>query len=131
MIVSQVRGDRAAGTPGVVLELNEVTKTYPGSPPVVALAGVSFALAAGELVAIAGPSGSGKSTLLHLMGALDQPTTGTVRLTGLDIAALGDRELSALRASSIGFVFQQFFLAEHATVLDNVADGLFYLTWLI
>jgi putative ABC transport system ATP-binding protein len=125
---SRVRpgGDWAAGTPGAVLELNEVTKTYPGSPPLAALAGVTFAVAAGELVAIAGPSGSGKSTLLHLMGTLDQPTTGTVRIAGLDIAALGDRELSAVRASSIGFVFQQFFLAEHATVLDNVADGLLY-----
>ena len=120
------RGAGAGGTPGMVLELDEVTKTYPGSPPVAALAGVTFALAAGELVAIAGPSGSGKSTLLHLMGTLDKPTTGTVRITGLNIAALSDRELSAVRASSIGFVFQQFFLAEHATVLDNVADGLLY-----
>jgi putative ABC transport system ATP-binding protein len=115
-----------AGTPGMVLELDEVTKTYPGSPPVTALAGVSFAVAAGELIAIAGPSGSGKSTLLHLMGTLDKPTTGTVRVTGCDIAALSDRKLSALRAASIGFVFQQFFLAEHATVLDNVAAGLLY-----
>ncbi len=114
------------GAPGMVLELDEVTKTYPGSPPVAALAGVSFAVAAGELIAIAGPSGSGKSTLLHLMGTLDKPTTGTVRVTGCDIAALGDRELSSLRAASIGFVFQQFFLAEHATVLDNVAVGLLY-----
>jgi putative ABC transport system ATP-binding protein len=114
------------GTPGMVLELDEVTKTYPGSPPAVALAGVSFAVAAGELIAIAGPSGSGKSTLLHLTGTLDKPTTGTVRVAGRDIAALSDRELSALRAASIGFVFQQFFLAEHATVLGNVAGGLLY-----
>jgi putative ABC transport system ATP-binding protein len=120
------RGTGVGSTPGMVLELDEVTKTYPGSPPVAALAGVSFAVAAGELVAIAGPSGSGKSTLLHLMGTLDKPTTGMVRVTGLDIATMGDRELSAVRAASIGFVFQQFFLAEHATVLDNVADGLLY-----
>ena len=100
-----------------------MTKTYPSQPPVVALRGISFAVAEGELVAIAGPSGSGKSTLLHLMGTLDRPTAGTVRVTGLDVAALSDRELSALRAVSIGFVFQQFFLAEHATALDNVADG--------
>ena len=73
-----------------------------------------------------GPSGSGKTTLLHLMGTLDRPTTGTVRVTGIDVAAMTDRELSALRASRIGFVFQQFFLAEHQKVLDNVADGLLY-----
>jgi putative ABC transport system ATP-binding protein len=109
-----------------VLEMQAVTKVYPGSPPVTALAGVSFAVTAGELVAVVGPSGSGKSTLLHLMGTLDQPTSGVVRVTGLDVARLSDRQLAGLRATSIGFVFQQFFLAEHRTVLDNVADGLLY-----
>ncbi len=109
-----------------VLELENVSKVYPGSPPVRALAGVSVAVSAGELTAIAGPSGSGKSTLLHLMGTLDKPTTGTVRVTGIDVAAMTDRELSALRASRIGFVFQQFFLAEHQSALGNVADGLLY-----
>jgi putative ABC transport system ATP-binding protein len=103
-----------------------VTKQYPGSPPVRALDGVSLAVMAGDLTAIVGPSGSGKSTLLHLMGTLDKPTAGTVRVTGLDVARMRDRELSALRASRIGFVFQQFFLAEHQTVLGNVADGLLY-----
>jgi putative ABC transport system ATP-binding protein len=109
-----------------VLELEDVTKSYPAEPPVVALDGVSFSVGEGELVAIVGPSGSGKSTLLHLMGTLDRPTSGAVRITGLDAAQLSDRELSALRAHRIGFVFQQFFLAEHATVLENVADGLLY-----
>jgi putative ABC transport system ATP-binding protein len=109
-----------------VLELQNVSKEYPGSPPVRALDQVSLAVSVGELVAIVGPSGSGKSTLLHLMGTLDRPATGTVRVTGIDMAAMADRELSALRASRIGFVFQQFFLAEHQTVLGNVADGLLY-----
>ena len=80
----------------------------------------------GELAAVVGPSGSGKTTLLHLIGTLDRPSSGTVRVTGLDIAKLSDRELAALRATRIGFVFQQFFLAEHQTTLDNVADGLLY-----
>jgi putative ABC transport system ATP-binding protein len=110
----------------VVLELDDVTKRYDAEPPVTALDGVSFSVHEGELVAIVGPSGSGKSTLLHLMGTLDLPSSGTVRITGLDVADLTDRELSGLRASRIGFVFQQFFLAEHASVLENVADGLLY-----
>jgi putative ABC transport system ATP-binding protein len=114
----------AGGVP--VLELDQVSKVYPGSPPVRALDRVSVAVTAGELVAVAGPSGSGKSTLLHLMGTLDKPTAGSVRVTGLDVAAMTDRELSAVRASRIGFVFQQFFLAEHQTALGNVADGLLY-----
>jgi putative ABC transport system ATP-binding protein len=125
---AQATGDRVGppvcGVP--LLELDNVSKVYPGPSPVRALDQVSLAVTVGELVAVVGPSGSGKTTLLHLMGTLDKPTSGTVRVTGLDVAALGDRQLSALRASRIGFVFQQFFLAEHQTVLGNVADGLLY-----
>jgi putative ABC transport system ATP-binding protein len=109
-----------------VLELEEVTKIYGADPPIPALQGVSFSVGAGELVAVVGPSGSGKSTLLHLMGTLERPTSGRVAITGLDVAELEDRDLAAVRATRIGFVFQQFFLAEHATILDNVADGLLY-----
>jgi putative ABC transport system ATP-binding protein len=113
-----------AGPP--VLELDEVSKVYPGQPPVRALHQANLMVAAGELVAVVGPSGSGKSTLLHLMGTLDKPSSGAVRITGLNLATMTDRELAALRASRIGFVFQQFFLAEHQSVLGNVADGLLY-----
>ena len=112
--------------PDAVLELEAVEKVYPSQPPVRALAGVDLTIRRGELVAVVGPSGSGKTTLLHLMGTLDRPTAGAVRVTGIDIAGLNDRKLSALRAQRIGFVFQQFFLAEHTSVLDNVADGLLY-----
>jgi putative ABC transport system ATP-binding protein len=114
----------ASGLP--LLQLEAVTKVYPSQPPVTALHGLDLVIKAGELVAVVGPSGSGKTTLLHIMGTLDRPTSGRVSLTGLDASAMSDRDLAALRASRIGFVFQQFFLAEHATVLDNVADGLLY-----
>jgi len=114
------------GGDDVVLELDAVTKVYPAEPPVVALRGVSFSVRRGELVAIVGPSGSGKSTLLHVMGTLERPSEGAVRITGLDASGLDDRALSVVRATRIGFVFQSFFLAEHQSVLDNVADGLLY-----
>ena len=109
-----------------VLEVEGVTKSYPGEPPVEALREVSLTVGPGELVGIVGPSGSGKTTLLQVMGTLDRPSCGRVRITGLDVAAMADEDVAYLRATRIGFIFQQFFLAEHSTVLDNVADGLLY-----
>ena len=129
MSLAAVAHDPPAPTDGgaeVVLELDAVTKVYPAEPPVVALNDVSFSVRRGELVAIVGPSGSGKSTLLHVMGTLEAPSSGAVRIVGLDVAGLDDRALSVVRATRIGFVFQSFFLAEHQSVLDNVADGLLY-----
>jgi putative ABC transport system ATP-binding protein len=121
-----VHSPAADSPPPPVLQLEAVTKTYPGHPAVTALDRVSLSIAAGELLAVIGPSGSGKTTLLQLMGTLDRPTSGVVRVTGLDASAMSDGAVAALRASRIGFVFQQFFLAEHATIVDNVADGLLY-----
>src|SRR5438552_18109594 len=103
-----------------VLELEGVTKLYGEQPPVAALRGVSFSVRRGELVAIVGPSGSGKSTLLHVMGTLERPSSGVVRIGGVNVARLSDRELSLLRARESGFGLQPFFLAEHATGREHV-----------
>jgi len=107
-----------------VVELDNVTKAYAGG--VTALCDVSLRIEHGEFVAIVGPSGSGKSTMLHLIGTLDRPSTGDVRIDGHDVAAMSDRQLSRLRARRIGFVFQQFHLAPGRDAVANVADGLLY-----
>lgn len=109
-----------------IVQLDAVSRTFPGSPPVHALREVQLSIGTGEYLVVVGPSGSGKSTLLNILGCLDRPTEGTYFLTGIDVAALSDAKRTALRGQRIGFAFQAFHLLPYRSVMENVVTGLLY-----
>jgi len=109
-----------------VVEMNGVTRSFPGEPPVVAIREVDLRISRGEHVSIVGPSGSGKSTLLHMIGLLDVPTAGSYRLGGIETGSATERERARIRCVTIGFVFQAFHLMPYRNVLDNVLVGVAY-----
>ena len=109
-----------------LLELERVSRVYGEEVEVYALREVSLQIMPGDFMSIVGPSGSGKSTMLGLLGVLDLPTSGTIRIAGQDVSKLQDATRSRLRGDSIGFVFQQFHLIPHLTALGNVETALLY-----
>ena len=108
------------------VQLDRISKSYPGSPPVDALSGISISVTHGEFLGIIGASGSGKTTLLHVMGTLTRPSFGSVFINGLNTAEMPDQDLSGIRSRNIGFVFQDFFLLSGFSALENVENGLIY-----
>jgi ABC-type lipoprotein export system ATPase subunit len=112
-----------------MIHLSEVSKTFNGRRKVTALAGVTLSIESGEMVSIVGPSGSGKSTLLNLIGGLDRPTSGSIRIGGRELSSLGDDDLTRLRRDMIGFIFQFFNLLPSLSCLENVALPLHLRGW--
>ena len=108
------------------LQLEQISKSYPGTPPVNALSDVSISVDRGEFLGIIGPSGSGKSTLLHVIGTLTRPSFGAVLIDGIDTSDMSDRELSGIRSKKIGFIFQDFHVLSGFTAIENVENGLLY-----